>query len=774
MASGNIEALYQSLHLPPDTKCIRLLHVHAPTGAEGLDGPIHCDLTVEDIDSRPYVALSYVWGVMSSRPKTIDCRGVGLPVTSNCLSALQRLRAKLGSFTIWVDAVCICQNDDQEKAGQIPLMKDIYMSATTTYIWLGEGSPEKDRAMSYLSRTGFVEYYFDDKNTETVSNIRSRPWAALFHIWIHPLGHKNKLAWGDESKLIFGRISQMFNGRNTRCSYGDIQELLDCSWISRIWTYQEAALCRNPVIVCGSAHIQWSYFACRMIFLRLANQVDDEQSRPWIQLIVVRAICQSKLGRNVLTYEQLCRYWQFCRSLSLSKLYATPAFICAMIALAEVQGVPKTELGRTICYSVYVASCFAMLYTFVIGIHLHIDRSSTMPDMLENVKHHTILDTLSSRSATNPLDMSFGFHTILQLSAKGELQVPTVDYSYPMSKVYHDLAMYVMLQTGSLDMLLLAASYGCPSAPSWVPDFSRNNPIMAWKRSIIGKNDASKSSKAQFRLGKDHNYLVAKGLKIDTISSCRCFHRTSFYDVESEHALHKHNLLLLLQWFYHSDGRLYRREEPDDNPYGYPVRLFSPPFAQFFHDVILPSCPDYHDSIMTYLNFLCHQVSEIHYAESSKVSAARIWTEMTRLSFVLQRRMLQAHILASNILALLEFKVLWTESGRLGFTFGKASKRDNVHLISGISVPLITRNTGSTIKLVSSCKLQCRCPPLKKRFFTDCYCSCFEDGTAWNRYIEAVVPSHPPPDSDADGYRDERHATSPDSRENSLPDVYIS
>jgi hypothetical protein len=36
------------------------------------------------------------------------------------------------------DAVCINQNDHQERLGQIKLMGDIYRKATRVLVWLGE------------------------------------------------------------------------------------------------------------------------------------------------------------------------------------------------------------------------------------------------------------------------------------------------------------------------------------------------------------------------------------------------------------------------------------------------------------------------------------------------------------------------------------------------------------------------------------------------------------------------------------------------------------
>ena len=157
-----------------------MLHVDQPSDPKNLHETIQCSLTVEKLHEKQYAALSYVWGKTTDPPHTIECSGIQIPVGAECLSALQRLRAKLGGFTIWIDAICIDQENDEEKAQQIPMMKDIYMTAHTTYIWLGEGDDMKDRAMEYLSGAGLLEYYHR-ADEEAGSSIQPRPWAAALH-----------------------------------------------------------------------------------------------------------------------------------------------------------------------------------------------------------------------------------------------------------------------------------------------------------------------------------------------------------------------------------------------------------------------------------------------------------------------------------------------------------------------------------------------------------------------------------------------------------------
>jgi hypothetical protein len=200
MSCHDIPAYYSTLQLARDTKCIRLLHVQGPVGAEGLDGPLRCDLTVAELACKPsYTALSYVWGVMSPIPDTIACGTVDLPLTGNAHSALRHLRAKLGAFTIWIDAVCINQLDSKEKMHQIPLMGDIYQGAAATYFWLGESNPTKAKAMDYLLRAGLDQFYFKDRMLMWEGDVYPRPWAAShYYYWYrwsskhNPLPHHSK------------------------------------------------------------------------------------------------------------------------------------------------------------------------------------------------------------------------------------------------------------------------------------------------------------------------------------------------------------------------------------------------------------------------------------------------------------------------------------------------------------------------------------------------------------------------------------------------------
>ena len=77
-----------------------------------------------------------------------------LGLTSNCAKALCSVRKSGTDRTIWVDSICVNQDDAEERSHQVDLMKEIYAKAFTVLVYLGRESREDDissnMAMSLL------------------------------------------------------------------------------------------------------------------------------------------------------------------------------------------------------------------------------------------------------------------------------------------------------------------------------------------------------------------------------------------------------------------------------------------------------------------------------------------------------------------------------------------------------------------------------------------------------------------------------------------------
>lgn len=157
------------LYADPDLKLdgdrtIRVLDIERTKGNE-YEAPLRGRLRVVDLRQSPaFTALSYVWGAPDppDRPdplNRISCNhGREIPITSNCRDALKSLRHIYGGVTIWVDAICINQKDNEEKKTQLPLMGDIYTWAQTVFVWIGpskiEGVVDHAPAINALLKAG--------------------------------------------------------------------------------------------------------------------------------------------------------------------------------------------------------------------------------------------------------------------------------------------------------------------------------------------------------------------------------------------------------------------------------------------------------------------------------------------------------------------------------------------------------------------------------------------------------------------------------------------
>jgi len=136
-------AVYTDL---PNPTSIRLLTLLPTVVTDRLE----CRLQVyQNLQDAPtYEALSYVWGSeVKNRP--LVCNGADMRITESLDVALRRLRGR-DSRVLWIDQICINQNNNEERSKQVQIMRDIFSSAQDVNIWLGEDSDRKAMAAKAL------------------------------------------------------------------------------------------------------------------------------------------------------------------------------------------------------------------------------------------------------------------------------------------------------------------------------------------------------------------------------------------------------------------------------------------------------------------------------------------------------------------------------------------------------------------------------------------------------------------------------------------------
>jgi len=62
---------------------------------------------------------------------------------------------------LWIDAICINQEDVDEKSHQVAMMGDLYSRCLTVYIWLGVVNHSASRRQDPFA---FIRHFADDKH----------------------------------------------------------------------------------------------------------------------------------------------------------------------------------------------------------------------------------------------------------------------------------------------------------------------------------------------------------------------------------------------------------------------------------------------------------------------------------------------------------------------------------------------------------------------------------------------------------------------------------
>jgi len=217
---------------------------------------VHCIMQTASLDDEPsYTALSYTWG--KDKPSTaVVINGQLVLVRKNLAAALRHLQRTDRSLNIWIDAICINQNDDEEKSHQVHMMAKIYESSVEVLVWLGpaDTSNESDVAMEKFESIGSkaIDAGIQDFRAADMAN------------WFEPGGDErvcrikaplNELAV-QEGLGLFHQSMVPFSKR---------------AYWTRVWVVQEISLPRTVTIMCGSKRLSFATFAAASNFCAFAR-----------------------------------------------------------------------------------------------------------------------------------------------------------------------------------------------------------------------------------------------------------------------------------------------------------------------------------------------------------------------------------------------------------------------------------------------------------------------------------------------------------------------
>ena len=165
--------MYEYKPLDRHRKEIRLLTLQPGSG----DDMLCCTLEHEFLDTPTpphYETISYVCGNQAKKA-TINLHGSETEVPATSEAALRRMRRQDRPRILWIEAVCINENDIAERGHQVGMMYEIYTHTRHNCIYLGwsdDGSmPKVMESMEAIMReisvetrdyADFQEMLFDD------------------------------------------------------------------------------------------------------------------------------------------------------------------------------------------------------------------------------------------------------------------------------------------------------------------------------------------------------------------------------------------------------------------------------------------------------------------------------------------------------------------------------------------------------------------------------------------------------------------------------------
>ncbi|OCK73952.1 HET-domain-containing protein [Lepidopterella palustris CBS 459.81] len=257
----------------------RILYLEPGSQEESL----RCSLRIFRLDRAPeFEALSYVWG-NSKNAKIIQCSGESLVISHNLHGALIRLRHHDQHRILWVDAICINQEDLDERAKQVQLMGAIYAQAKNVIVWLGPELPEDSKAFEFIEA-------------------------------INPILGETQGRTPSQTEEAIKKISEDKSLPSDGWSH--IEALFHRPYFSRIWVIQEVARAKQTIVLCGSRSTNYqtlikAYLFCFDAHVESLRDISMRAGVPSLNTILssnvlVTNSCAVNRSKGYSIYDLLC------------------------------------------------------------------------------------------------------------------------------------------------------------------------------------------------------------------------------------------------------------------------------------------------------------------------------------------------------------------------------------------------------------------------------------------------------------------------------------
>ncbi|KAI0547938.1 heterokaryon incompatibility protein-domain-containing protein [Xylaria curta] len=201
--------------------------------------------SMTDDDLEPFQAISWCWGAANSNTRTqITVDGYCLSILASAYEVILELCVPQKKKRVWIDAICINQDDIDERSQQVAMMEAIYRKASMTLVWLGR----------------------DDGTTKDAMNMIEK-----IDRWRH-VGHPENPDPGDDLRSA----QKGEDAFPVDIDWGAIASLFSAAWFTRFWIIQEVALSKHTHVFRGKYEMCWAYLGKTAHFI-VHNTVFTEE-----------------------------------------------------------------------------------------------------------------------------------------------------------------------------------------------------------------------------------------------------------------------------------------------------------------------------------------------------------------------------------------------------------------------------------------------------------------------------------------------------------------
>lgn len=451
--------------------------------------PIDCKLFHTKLKPNiPYEALSYTWG-NHENTISIKVNGKSFGITHNLSTALRYLRRKQ-EVTLWIDALCINQKNDKERARQVALMTKIYHQAQRVHIWLGPAADDSEMVMELFKN-------FAEEPMKLVNEPRSTPLRTKLARFRSALG--DLVSWPAGEAYWPSREIDWQPGEMDRSPHETDGSPDEVDWSSdeEVWSEDSELSGDSEPIGEPIGEVQWlkSYLMGEKR-VRLRRALDALLEREyWYRAWIIQEIL---MARRISLNCGLSSVSWGCVTTVLK------AFMDELHHDLHSSGSKKNDYNSVQARAMNLARLETVRYLASVRLD---ERASRGPGWLLEM-------LLKSRQfkAKDPRDRIFSLLGLINgkrfQTSLSETPILSVDYSLKFSEVSTKLFKYCVLAPshfsifthklpdlgalkaesmdrefykGSLNILSASQPTNRPEGfPSWLPDFSRDNGMERW------------------------------------------------------------------------------------------------------------------------------------------------------------------------------------------------------------------------------------------------------------------------------------------------------